>query len=143
MSAIRIIVLFFLALEFLSAQVSSSTITGTVQDSSGAVIPNAKVTITQQARAESRDVATNDRGEFSAPNLQIGQYSVTVTVPGFKTQVFNDIVLAIDKVLNLPVTLQPGVVTESVEVTGGAPLIDTATSSLARSSITRRSSISL
>jgi hypothetical protein len=132
MSAIvRVIVLFFLVLEFLSAQVASSTITGTVQDASGAVIPNAKVTITEQARAASREVVTNGRGEFSSPNLQIGQYTVTVTVPGFKTQVFNDIVLVVDKVLNLPVTLQPGVVTESIEVTGGAPLIDTATSSLA------------
>jgi hypothetical protein len=129
-ATIRLLVLFLFALEFLSAQVSSSTITGTVHDSSGAVIPNAKVTITQQARSESRDLVTNDRGEFSAPNLQIGQYSVSVTVPGFKTQVFNDIVLVVDRVLNLPVTLQPGVVTESIEVTGGAPLIDTATSSL-------------
>src|SRR3954447_19114003 len=96
-ATIRAIILFFIALEFLLAQVASSTITGTVQDTSGAVIPNAKVTITEQSRAASREVTTNDRGEFSAPNLQIGQYTVTVTVPGFTTQIFNDIVLVVDK----------------------------------------------
>ncbi len=127
---IRFGVIFLFALGSLLAQVSTSTITGTVRDSSGAVIPNAKVTITQQARSESRDITTNDRGEFNAPNLQIGQYSISVTTPGFKTQVFNDITLQVDKVLNLPVTLEPGIVSESVEVTGGAPLIDTETSSL-------------
>ena len=129
-ATLRAVILFVLALNFAFAQVASSTITGTIQDASGAVIPGAKITITEKARATSREVTTNDHGEFSAPNLQIGQYTVTVTVPGFKTQVFNDIVLVVDKVLNLPVTLQPGVITESVEVTGGAPLIDTATSSL-------------
>jgi hypothetical protein len=111
-------------------QVSTSTITGTVRDSSGSIIPGAKVTILQKATAESRDLITNDHGEFQAPNLHIGEYSVTVTVAGFKSQVFSDVVLEVDKVVNLPFALQPGVVTETVEVTSGAPLVDTETSSL-------------
>src|SRR6185312_14347903 len=127
---IRYLILFFTALGIAMAQVSSATITGRVQDASGAAVQGAKVTIVQQATSESRDLLTNDRGEFNAPNLHIGRYSVTVTMHGFKTQIFNGITLEIDKVLNLPVTLQPGVITESVEVTGGAPLVDTATSSL-------------
>jgi Carboxypeptidase regulatory-like domain len=124
---------FFLALlvvELAMAQVSTGTITGTVRDSTGAVMQGAKVTVVQQATSESRDSVTNERGEFNVPNLHIGQYSVTVTRDGFKTDVHNGIVLEVDKVLNLPIVLQPGVVTESVEVTGGAPLVDTATSSL-------------
>src|ERR1700755_3528369 len=64
------------------------------------------------------------------PTLPVGQYSVTVTLAGFMTEFFRDITLEVDKVLNLPVTLQPGAITESVQVTGGAPLVDTATSSL-------------
>ena len=112
------------------AQVASSTISGTVHDSSGAIIPNANVTITQTATSEVRTVTTNGSGEFNAPNLPIGPYSVTVKLQGFKTAVFNDIVLQVDKVVNLPIVLQPGVVSESVEVTGGAPLVDTVTSSL-------------
>src|SRR5690349_19521824 len=124
------LLLLLAAVEIVAAQVSSATITGRVQDASGAAVQGAKITITQQSTSESRDLLTNDRGEFNAPNLHIGQYSVTVTMHGFKTQIFNDITIEIDKVLNLPVTLQPGVITESVEVTGGAPLIDTVTSSL-------------
>jgi ribosomal protein L35 len=113
-------------------QVSTSTITGTVRDSSGSIIPGAKVTILQKATAESRDLITNDHGEFQAPNLHIGEYSVTVTVAGFKSQVFSDVVLEVDKVVNLPFALQPGVVTETVEVTSGAPLVDTERSSAER-----------
>ena len=126
----RYILLTLFTLGLAMAQVSSSTIAGTVRDSSGGVIPGAKVTIVQKDTAESRNVTANDHGEFNAPNLHIGGYTVTVTVQGFKTQVFNDITLEVDKVLNLPIVLQPGVVTESVEVTGGAPLVDTETSSL-------------
>ncbi|HWF48352.1 MAG TPA: carboxypeptidase regulatory-like domain-containing protein [Bryobacteraceae bacterium] len=130
LASFRLFILSSLALGFAMAQVSSSTITGTVRDSSGGVIPAAKVIIVQTDTTESREVTTNDHGEFEAPNLHIGRYSVRVAVQGFKTQVFNDITLEVDKVVNLPITLQPGVVAESVEVTGGAPLVDTATSSL-------------
>ena len=127
---VRYFVLVPLTLGLALAQVSSSTITGTIRDSSGAVISNAKVTIVQKDTSESRAVVSNDHGEFSAPNLHVGAYSVTVTEQGFKAEVFNNITLEVDKVVNLPVTLQPGIVTESVEVTGGAPLVDTETSSL-------------
>jgi hypothetical protein len=127
---IRFFSISFLAGGIALAQVASGTITGTVQDSSGAVLQGAKVTIVQQATSETRGVVTNDRGEFNAPNLHVGQYSVTVTMAGFKTQITSGVTLEVDKVLNLPVTLQPGVVTESIEVTGAAPLVDTATSSL-------------
>src|SRR4051812_41749772 len=113
-----------------AAQVASGTITGTVHDSSGAVVQGAKVALLQKETSESREVVTNEHGEFNASNLHIGQYSVTVTMNGFKSQVFNDVGLAVDQVLNLPAVLQPGVVSESVEVTGAVPLVDTATSSL-------------
>ena len=129
-AVLRYSLLFSCAAVLTIAQVSTGTISGTVRDSSGAVIPSAKVQIVRQATSESRDVLTNDHGEFNVPNLPVGQYSVTVTLAGFKTELFRDITLEVDKVLNLPVILQPGVVTESVQVTGGAPLVDTATSSL-------------
>ncbi|HMF79708.1 MAG TPA: carboxypeptidase regulatory-like domain-containing protein [Bryobacteraceae bacterium] len=131
MSALlRYFLLCLIAIELAMAQVSTGTITGAVRDSTGAAVQGAKVTIVQTATSESRVSVTNERGEFNAPNLHIGQYSVTVTMDGFKTDIHNEVVLEIDKVLNLPIVLQPGVVTESVEVTGGAPLVDTATSSL-------------
>ncbi len=53
----------------------------------------AKVSIVEQATSEPRDLITNERGEFNAPSLRVGQYSVTVTMAGFKTEIHSGIVL--------------------------------------------------
>src|SRR5262245_39561023 len=112
------------------AQVSSGTITGSVRDSNGAVITGAKVKITQTATSVARETVTDERGEFSAPNLRPGEYSVTVTANGFQGRNFTGIVLAVDKTVNLPAVLQVGTVEQTVDVTGAAALVDSATSSL-------------
>jgi hypothetical protein len=129
-ASVRVAVLLVLSIGAVLAQVSSGTITGDVHDVSGGVIQGAKVTIIDQATSTSRVLTTNERGEFNARNLPIGSYSVTTTTPGFKTDIHAGLVLEVDKVLNVPIILQPGVVTESVQVSGGAPLVDTETSSL-------------
>lgn len=112
------------------AQVSTGTINGVVHDSSGAAVPGADVTITQQATSEQRHSVTNTSGEFTVSYLPIGTYSVAVTMKGFKTVQMPGIVLEVDKTVSLPVVLQPGEISESVEVTAAAPLVDTSTSSL-------------
>ena len=112
------------------AQVSTGSITGSVRDTSGGVLVGAKVTITQEATSEQRQTLTNDRGEFNAPYLNVGTYSLTVAMQGFKSEIKRGIVLQVDKIVNVPIVLEPGVITESVEVTGGADLVDTSTSSL-------------
>jgi Carboxypeptidase regulatory-like domain len=112
------------------AQVSSGTIIGSVRDSNSAAINAAKVKITQTATSVSREIVTNERGEFSAPNLRPGEYSVTVTATGFQSRNFTGIVLAVDQTVNLPAVLEPGAVEQTVEVTGAAPLVDSSTSSL-------------
>ena len=125
------VVLFCLAhIETTSAQSTNASVGGFVQDPSQAFIPGATVTATNTQTGVVTKAVTNESGTYNIIALLPGTYKLTAELPGFKTQVFNDIVLVVDKVLNLPVTLQPGVITESVEVTGGAPLIDTATSSL-------------
>ena len=78
------------------AQVSTGTITGTVHDSTGAVIVGAKVTITQTATAEQRESVSNDKGEFTAPYLHIGEYAVSVAMTGFKTQTTPGVVLQVN-----------------------------------------------
>jgi uncharacterized protein (DUF2141 family) len=113
-----------------SAQVSTGTITGSVRDSNNAAIAGAKVRITQTATSVSRETVTDERGEFSAPNLRSGEYAVTVTAPGFQGRNFTGIVIAVDQTVNLPAVLQPGGLEQTVEVTGAAPLVDSATSSL-------------
>jgi hypothetical protein len=116
----------FLAL----AQISTGTIVGVVEDSSGAVVPNAEVSVKQTATAETRQVRSNAIGEFNVPFLQVGPYSVTVAASGFKTKTLSGLTLAVDQTMNLKIPLDVGAATESVEVTGTATLVDSATSSL-------------
>ena len=112
------------------AQISTGTIVGVVEDSSGAVVPNAAVAIQNTGTKESRDIRTNTAGEFNAPFLRVGQYAVTVTAAGFKTKTLAGITLEVDKTINLRIPLEVGATAESVEVTAAAPLVDSATSSL-------------
>src|ERR1039457_2706851 len=87
---LRYVALLVVGLHAASAQVSTGTITGYVHDSSDAVIIGAKVNITQLATSERRETVTNDRGEFTAPYLRRGEYSVTVTANGFKGETLTD-----------------------------------------------------
>jgi hypothetical protein len=112
------------------AQVSSGVISGTVRDANDAAIVGAKVKITQSTTSVTRDTITDERGQFSAPNLRPGEYSVTVTATGFQGRTFTGLILAVDQTVNLPVVLQPGTVAQTIEVTAAAPLLDSSTSSL-------------
>src|SRR5215510_14634198 len=113
-----------------SAQVSSGAITGTVRDANDAVIAGAKVRVTQSATSVSRETVTDERGQFSAPNLRPGEYSVTVTATGFQGRTFTGLILAVDQTVNLPAVLQTGAVEQTIEVASAAPLLDSSTSSL-------------
>jgi hypothetical protein len=112
------------------SQISSGSIVGIVQDSSGAVIPNAEMVIKQTATGESRNTRTNAIGEFNATVLKPGDYSVTASAPGFKSNTLSNVTLRVDQTINLHITLEIGTSSETVEVTGSAPLVDSVTSSL-------------
>ena len=112
------------------AQSSTGTIVGTVSDSSGALLPNTKISLRHLATGEIREVAANERGEFNAPVLRIGDYSISVSLEGFKTEVISPIAVRVDQTVTLPIALTVGSITESVEVTAATPLVDSATSSL-------------
>lgn len=129
-SVLRYLIAVFTTLQVIPAQVSTGTMTGSVRDTTDAVIINAKVSIVQQETGERRETTTNERGEFNAPYLRRGTYSVTVTLAGFKTQTFSGITMAVDQTVKLPFVLEPGVIEQSIEVTGAAPLVDGSTSSL-------------
>src|SRR3954451_3121884 len=111
-------------------QISTGTISGSVEDPSGALIPNAQVAVKQLSTGETRTTTTNTSGEFNVPFLQPGQYSLTATAGGFKSKTLNDMTLQVDQKMNLRIALDVGSSTETVEVTGAAPLVDSATSSL-------------
>lgn len=121
---------FILCSGALFAQTSTGTITGQVQDSSGAALPNADVKLTLIANGTTRETKTNDSGAFNAPVIPPGEYSITVAATGFADKTLTDITLRVDQTLNLTINMQPGTVGQSIEVEASAPLVDSATSSL-------------
>ncbi|HTA43261.1 MAG TPA: carboxypeptidase regulatory-like domain-containing protein [Bryobacteraceae bacterium] len=114
----------------LFAQANAGSITGTIQDQQGGVIPNAKVTLTneQQGAASARDITTNAEGTFVFTPVLAGSYSLSVDVQGFKKYTQNDIVLDVSQKLGLPpISLQIGATGESVSVEANAVQLETQT----------------
>ena len=125
-----VMLLMLFGLGFAGAQVSTGTIVGVVQDSTGGVLSGATVTVTHLATGQIRTTQTNDQGEFNAQFMPLGTYSVAVTAPGYQTKVLSGITLQVDQTANLTIKLEVGSVSQTVEVTSAAPLVDTTTSSL-------------
>jgi outer membrane receptor protein involved in Fe transport len=112
------------------AQVSTGTISGVVQDNTGAVIPNASVVVRNADTGISRTLTTDAAGRYQALNLNPGNYEVEGQVSGFQTEIRRGIVITVGRQAVVNLALQVGAVTETVEVTGEAPLIETRTSTL-------------
>jgi hypothetical protein len=107
-----------------SAQDTRGKILGTVQDSQG-VVPRAAVKITKVDTRTTIELVTNDQGYFEAPLLQPGTYDITVEMAGFKSATRTGVQIAVAQQVSLSFTLEVGAVSESVVVTGAAPVIDT------------------
>jgi len=103
---------------------------GTVTDPSGAVIPNAQVSITDVATGVTRNVTTGGAGFYTAPNLLPGTYEIRITAPGFSTQVRTGITLTVGAQQALDIKMQVGQVSQTVEVTTEAPTVQLTSSAL-------------
>jgi outer membrane receptor protein involved in Fe transport len=112
------------------AQVAGATLAGTLTDSSGAVVPNANVSIKNRGTGVAREITTDSGGFYSAPNLLPGVYDVTVTAPGFSTSVQSELTLTVGASKTLNISLQVGQVTEKVEVTASAPSVELTSSTI-------------
>jgi hypothetical protein len=108
----------------LNAQAVGATLSGTVTDQSGSVIPNAAVAILNTATGETRSVSANADGLYSAPNLQPGTYTVTITAAGFSKAVQNNVTLTVGGSQVLNVAMQVGQASQTVEVTAEAPQVN-------------------
>ncbi len=115
----------------LRAQTSTGTIEGIVTDSSGGIIPGAEVTITNTGTADVRKVKTNGAGAFSVSSLPPATYQVNVAFPGFKQFAQVPFKLDVASTVSVPVKLQVGASSETVEVSGSDPALATQSSSLA------------
>ena len=112
-----------------SAQQETATITGIVRDASGAVVPKATVTVTNVQTNISVKTETDGEGAYVIPSLRPGEYSVAAESSGFPKMVRTGVTLQVAQVARIDVTLQSGQLTETVEVVGATPLLDTQTSS--------------
>jgi len=125
------------AVSLLPAQSTFGSIVGTVTDPSGAVIPGARVTVTNLGENTSVSVQTNPQGNYEALNLKAGVYGVTIEAPGFKAFQVAEVPLAARQVVRVNATLEVGSVAESLTVQAIAPVITTDTQTVASSLDTR------
>jgi hypothetical protein len=110
----------------LHAQELAATLTGTVTDTSGAVIPSATVTIQQNGvNGGARVVQTDSRGNYTATNLPAGSYTVTVSAKGFEGFVGQNVTLFVAQKRSVDAVLKPGEVSQTVTVQTNAVSLDT------------------
>ena len=109
------------------AQRDLSTLAGTITDTSGGVVVNAKVTITEAATGQVYTILTNSLGEFVRPALKASTYNVSVSAPGFKTSEQKDVLLNAGERTAVNIVLTVGDVGQTVEVEASAPLLQTET----------------
>ena len=116
----------------MSVEVYAQTaqITGRLSDSSGAVIPGARVGVTNEKTGIGRETVSNNEGYYTIPLLPPGEYRVSVRKEGFKPLVQVNVVLNVEQVARLDFTMQPGELSETVTITSDAPLMNTETSSV-------------
>ncbi len=107
------------------SQAVNGTLLGSITDASGGTVNNAKVTITEETTAVSHTMQTNESGNFTFPGLAPGRYSVTVEFAGFKKEVQRGIEVRVDETSRVNLRLSPGNITESIEVTGAPPILQT------------------
>src|SRR6059058_2688581 len=105
----------------LAGQSTYASITGTVTDASGASASGAAVTLTNPATNVSRTATTNETGSYNFPSVLPGIYSVKVELQGFQTEVRSGIELQVQQAARIDFKLSVGAMTQTVEVTGGAP----------------------
>jgi hypothetical protein len=126
----RVLAICFLAIPAIHAQQDKGTISGSVQDASGAAVPAATVTLRDSGTGATRSTKTGGAGEFVFTPLSVGTYEVTVESPGFAAEVKKNIELQIQQTLDLKFSLRVGSQSQVVDVTDAAPPMQTADSSL-------------
>ncbi len=121
------VVVLFVGGGLLQAQTTFATVTGSVVDATGAVIPGVKVTARNSATGTETSATSNDAGIYTLAQLREGEYTVTARGSGFKEFVAQKVVLVARDMRRLDVTLEVGALETRVEVSAGATLIETET----------------
>ena len=112
------------------AQQDAGAITGVIQDKSGAVIPGADVTLTNTDTGLVLKAKSNGSGIYTFSPIRIGNYSISAAAPGFETTNQQNVHIDLQENLNLPLTLTPGAIAQTVTVTSAPPLLQTQNGSI-------------
>src|SRR4051812_11971811 len=112
------------------SQAATGTIHGGIFDQTGGAMVGAKVVITDVARGTTRNLTTDETGEYVAPSLLAGSYTVRAEAQGFQAGERTNIVLELARDVRVDLTLQPGSQTQTVTVTEELPAIDATSSTL-------------
>ncbi len=129
-TGVKLLLAFALLAVYAFAQRDLGTITGTVTDPKGGVIIGAKITITENATGLTYETTTGSTGDYVRPALKSGTYTVTAEAPGFRRAAQQNVVLVGGDRVGVPFTLSVGNVTETVEVSAQAPLLQTESTTL-------------
>jgi hypothetical protein len=116
----------------------TGSIEGRISDASEAVLPGVEITVTSDATGQVRTGLTNETGRYNFPLLPSGTYTVQTAFPGFRTEIRSGVQVQVDRNARIDFELQVGQVTETIEVTADAPLIETDTSALGQVIDTQR-----
>src|ERR1700761_1708243 len=124
------LLMFFAVMCFLcgrpaSAQQDVGYVFGTVTDSTGAAVPNAKVTVTWQATGIQQSLVTNETGYYISQPVQVGQYSVSVAAEGFATTAIRNLTVDAAARVQADLVLRVGATSATVTVQSTPPIIDT------------------
>src|SRR5436309_4669868 len=109
----------------LSAQVITGTVSGTVKDASGAVLPGVTIQVQNTDTGVARMLITDERGYYTASNMSPGNYEVSASLEGFQTEVRRGFSVNVGQTSVIDFTLKVGAVAERVEVVAEAPLVET------------------
>jgi hypothetical protein len=121
-------VLFLFLSNFLHAQYENGSIVGIIRDTSGAGVPGAVVTITNNATALVSKTTTNGEGDYEVPSVHVGVYTVSVSAPGFTDAVANNITVSVGGRQRIDLSLNVGSTSTTVEVSDVALQLETETS---------------
>jgi hypothetical protein len=119
-----------LAAPFAGAQSTGGRIRGTVTDPSGGAVATANVTLVNEATHATREVQSSETGEYVFIEVPVGTYEINATLQGFKKYVRKGVALDLNQVISADIALQIGAASESIEVTGAPPVVDTSSTQL-------------
>ena len=121
------VAMLFLAVPEAHGQVTTATLYGVVQDTSGAILPGVSVTVAHQGTNLTRETVSDDRGEFALPALPAGPYAIRIELSGFKTYTSQGLILSAGQEVRQTYALEVGGLAETVTVVEHTPLVQTAT----------------